>query len=219
MTTTLLKSDSSSSLRTQPEIELLLACSRTRINPETKNKIKELVTQDLDWALFLSLANRHKLIPLTYHNLSSICKDSVPEEIISQMRAVYVYRTQTNMFITAELLKIHRLFQKHDIFAIPFKGMTLAMTAYKNLSFRESCDIDILISRDDFPKATELLSTLGYETIGYIAEVKDTPEVRYGSFLQSEDNQKGYDFYNPTTKIAIDLQWSVTVKAQAQNLD
>ena len=163
----------------------------------------------------IELASRHQLIPLVYHNLVSICKDAVPAEILSQMRNKYVHRAQTNLFITAELLKIYRLFQEKSIFAIPFKGMTLAMSAYQNLSFRESCDIDLLISKQDFPKATELLSALGYEMAGYIAKVKDNPSLRYGSFLQSENNQKGYDFYNPVNKIAIDLQWSVTEKAKS----
>ena len=217
MTTSLLKPNFLlSSLQLKPEIELLLATSRTEITPPIRSKIESLVKQKLDWQHLLALASRHKLVPLIYHNLSSICKDSVPEEILSQMRAVYIYRTQMNMFITAELIKIYRLFQENKIVAIPFKGMTLAMSAYKNLSFRESCDIDILISKQDFPLATELLSGLGYEMHGYIAEVKDNPEVRYGSFLQSENNQKGYDFYNPTNKIAIDLQWSVTEKAKAR---
>ena len=215
MTNTLLKTSLSNSSRSQPEVELLLGCSRTKVAPETKSKIEELVEQEIDWQLLWSLASRHKLVPLIYHNLSAICKDAVPPKIFAQMRAVYVYRTQTNMFITAELLKIHRLFQAHDIFAIPFKGMTLAMTAYKSLAFRESCDIDLLISKQDFPLATELLEKLGYEMFGYIAEVKDNPEVRYGAFLQSENNQKGYDFYNPNNQIAIDLQWSVTEKAKS----
>jgi len=214
MTNTLLKTDLSTPSRSQPEIELLLACSRTEILPELENKIKSL-TKQLDWQLFLELASRHQLIPLIYYNLASICKDAVPAEILGQMQNLYASRARTNLFITAELIKIHRLFQKNGIFAIPFKGMTLAMSAYKNLSFRESCDIDILIDRQDFPLATELLSTLGYEMIGYIAMVKDNPDIRYGAFLQSENNQKGYDFYNPVNKIAIDLQWSVTVKAQS----
>ena len=135
------------------------------------------------------------------------------------MRNLYAYRAQVNMFITAELIKVHRLFQEHQIFAIPFKGMTLAMTAYQNLSFRESCDIDLLIGKQDFPLATELLSNLGYEMTGYIAMVKDNPDLGYSSFLQSENNQKGYDFYNPVNKIAIDLQWSVTVEVQSHYFD
>jgi len=221
MIDTLLKPDLTAVLRSQLEIELLLACSRTKVAPELEAKIQLLVRQKLDWKHLFAMAARHQLVPLVYHNLSSICKDDVPAQILAQMRNIYVYRVQTNMFNTAELIKIHRLFQEHGIFAIPFKGMTLAMTAYQNLSFRESCDIDLLISRDDFPQATELLSTLGYEMHGYIAEVKDNPEVRYGSFLQSENNQKGYDFYNPGNKLAIDLQWSVTVKAQSHyfNID
>jgi len=216
MTNTLLKTNLNTKERSQPEIELLLACSRTRVSPELAARIKELVQQDLDWQRLFDLGSRHQLIPLVYHNLSRICRDAVPAESLALMQNIFAYKARTNLFITSELIRICRLFAQNDIFAIPFKGMTLAMTAYRNLTFRDSCDIDILISKQDFPLATKLLEDSGYETIGYINQVKDNPDLRYGSFLQSEANQKGYDFYNPTKKIAIDLQWSVTVEVQSR---
>ena len=219
MTNTLLKTNLSTQRRSQPEIELLLACSRTRVSPGLAQRIKDLVRQDLDWQCLFDLGSRHQLIPLIYHNLSHICKDTVPTQPLALMREVFAYKAQTNLFITGELIRICRLFEQNGIFAIPFKGMTLAMTAYHNLTFRDSCDIDILISKQDFALATKLLEDSGYETIGYIAQVKDNPILRYGSFLQSETNQKGYDFYNPTNKIAIDLQWSVTIKTQSHYFD
>ncbi|MEO1341491.1 MAG: nucleotidyltransferase family protein, partial [Cyanobacteria bacterium J06635_13] len=216
MTNTLLKTNLDTKERSQPEIELLLACSRTRVSPELAARIKELVRQDLDWQHLFDLGSRHQLIPLIYHNLSRICRDAVPAESLALMQNIFAYKAQTNLFITSELIRICRIFAQNDIFAIPFKGMTLAMTAYQNLTFRDSCDIDILISKQDFPLATKLLEDSGYETIGYINQVKDNPALRYGSFLQSEANQKGYDFYNPSKKIAIDLQWSVTVEVQSR---
>ena len=214
MTSTILKTDLETQLRSQPEVDLLLACSRTKVDLELAEEIKSLAKSELNWQLLFDLANRHQLTPLVYHNLSNICKEAVPEDVFASMRSIYAYKAQRNLFITSELIKIHRLFQQHNILAIPFKGMTLAMTAYGNLAFRDSCDIDILISKKDFPKATKLLEEMGYEMAGYIAQVKDNPELRYGSFLQSESCQKGYDFVHPVKKIAIDLQWSVVEKAK-----
>lgn len=219
MTNTLLKINLSTQERSQPEIELLLACSRTKVSAELAQRIKELVQQDLDWQCLFDLGRRHQLIPLLYHNLSRICQDAIPAQPLSIMQGIFAYKAQRNLFITSELIRVCRLFAQNDIFAIPFKGMTLAMTAYQNLTFRDSCDIDILISKEDFALATKLLEESGYETIGYIAKVKDNPALRYGSFLQSEANQKGYDFYNSTKEIAIDLQWSVTVKTQSHYFD
>ena len=219
MTNTQLKTNLSTQKRSQPEIELLLACSRTKVSPQLAQKIKELVQQDLDWQCLFDLGCRHQLIPLLYHNLSRICKDIVPAQPLSLMQNIFAHKAQKNLFTTSELIRICRLFAQNNIFAIPFKGMTLAMTAYQNLTFRDSCDIDILISKEDFALATKLLEDSGYETIGYIAQVKDNPALRYGSFLQSEANQKGYDFYHPTKEIAIDLQWSVTVKTQSHYFD
>ena len=199
------------------EIELLLACSRTNITPKLKEKIQNLVRdRRLDWQGFIELASRHQVISLVYHNLAAICRDWVPAEYMAMMRGIYVHNTQKNLFITQELIRICRLFQQNNIFAIPFKGMTLAMTAYKNLTFRDSCDIDLLISKKDFPLATELLLDSGYEMAGYIAAVENNPDLRYGSYLQSENNQKGYDFVHRTKNIAIDLQWSLTEKAKSR---
>ncbi len=216
MASTLSQTYGQKSAENKSEIELLLACSRTKILPELKIKIKSLVQQNIDWQNFIHLGNRHQLIPIIYHNLAAICKDSIPTTYLAQMRQVYVYNAQKNIFITGELIKICCLFEEHNIYAIPFKGMTLAMTAYKNLSFRDSCDIDILISKQDFPVATKLLSCLGYQTTGYIAEVENNLDLRYGDFLQSENNQKGYDLINKSNGIAIDLQWSLTEKAKSQ---
>lgn len=203
------------------EIELLLACSRTNVPFELKARIQELVQQEIDWKYLIELASLHQLISLVYYNLTAICKDAVPPEYLATMRQVYVHNTQKNMAIAGELVKINRLFQANQIFAIPFKGITLAMSAYKNLAFRDSCDIDILIGKRDFPLATKLLLNAGYEMTGYIATVKDNLEIRYGSFLQSENNQKGYDFIHRQKRIAIDLQWSLVEQAKSHyfNLD
>ena len=215
MTNTLTKNTPKNSLH-ELEIELLLACSRTRISSELKTKIQKLVCEAIDWQYLVGLATRHQLVSLVYHNLAAICKDSVPSEYLAMMRQMYSYNTQKNLFITRELIRIYRLFQQHQISAIPFKGMTLAMTAYNNLTFRDSCDIDLLISKENFPLATKLLLDSGYELAGYIAAVKDNLDVRYGSYLQSENNQKGYDFVHKSKDIAIDLQWSLTEKAKSR---
>lgn len=217
MTNTLAKTNLNKTATYELEIELLLACSRTNITPELKEKIQDLVQErELNWQGFIELANRHQVISLVYHNLAAICRDRVPAKYITMMRGVYVHNTQKNLFITNELIRICRLFQENNIFAIPFKGMTLAMTAYKNLTFRDSCDIDLLISKKDFPLATKLLLDSGYEMAGYIAAVENNPDLRYGSYLQSENNQKAYDFVHRTKNIAIDLQWSLTEKAKSR---
>lgn len=212
MINTLTKNTAKNSLH-ELEIKLLLACSRTKISAELKTKIQSLVRQKVDWQYFIELAARHQLVSLVYHNLAEVCPDSVPSEYLAVMRQLYSRNTQKNLFVTRELIRIYRLFQQHQISVIPFKGMTLAMTAYKNLTFRDSCDIDLLISKKNFPLATELLLSLEYEKKEYTTNAKDSEVLRQSLFLQSETRQKGYNFINHKKKLAIDLQWSLTEKA------
>lgn len=198
----------------QPEIELLLACSRTQLTPKLETRIKFLVQQNIDWQYLIQLAGQHQVISLIYHNLAATCSDAIPSEINAYLHHRFQINAQRNLFTTSELIKIYQLFQANNIFVIPFKGMTLATIAYKNLAFRISCDIDLLIDKKDILPATKLLKSLGYEATKGTAAVKNNSDLRYGPFLQSESNQKGYDFVNKDKNIAIDLQWSLTTKAQ-----
>lgn len=198
----------------QPEIELLLACSRTQLAPRLKTRIKFLVQQNIDWQHFVQLAAQHQVTSLIYHNLATTCSDAIPLNIKTYLHQQFQINAQRNLFTTSELIKIYKLFQVNNIFVIPFKGTTLATIAYKNLAFRSSCDIDLLIDKKNILLATKLLKSLGYEVTKSAATVKNNPDLRYGPFLQSEPNQKGYDFINRDKIIAIDLQWSLTTKAQ-----
>ena len=107
----------------QLEIELLLACSRTNILPELKEKIQHIVRdRRLNWQGFIELASRHQVISLVYHNLAAICRDKIPVEYITMMRGIYVYNTQKNLFITQELIRIFVCFEKTISMLYPSKA-------------------------------------------------------------------------------------------------
>ncbi|MEM8808776.1 MAG: hypothetical protein AAGF01_22390, partial [Cyanobacteria bacterium P01_G01_bin.38] len=54
---------------TRAEVELLLCCARTQITPEGVDRIKSLLTTELDWEFLIILAARHRVLPLLFHNL------------------------------------------------------------------------------------------------------------------------------------------------------
>lgn len=196
----------------QPEIELLLACSRTQLTPQLERRIEFLVQQNIDWQYLIQLASQHKVTSLIYHNLAATCSDTIPSEIKTYLHHTFQINAQRNLFSTSELIKIYKLFQENNIFVIPFKGMTLATVAYKNLAFRIFCDIDLLIDKKNILQATKLLKTLGYETIECATIAQNNSDLRYGPFLESEPNQKGYDLINREKNVVIELQWSLAQK-------
>jgi hypothetical protein len=71
--------------------------------------------------------------------------------------------TKRNFLLAAELLKIKQVFDLDGIKFLSFKGPSLALQAYKNLSRRVFSDLDLIIAPENFPRAMQLLMSHGYE--------------------------------------------------------
>src|SRR5207245_416710 len=138
------------------EAELLLCASRASMDSGRAERIRALVRQSIDWGYVLGIGRRHGVLPLLYWHLSKIWPDAVPKAILKQLRDQFQQNTLHNLFLTGELLKLLNLFQTHGIRAITYKGPTLAMGAYGNLALRQFNDLDLLVRKNDIPKAREL---------------------------------------------------------------
>ena len=147
----------------RPETQLLLCCSRTCIDAATAEKIQKLSEQELDWNYLIRIAARNEIIPLLYQSLKLTCPKAVPENILNQLQKCYQNNASKNMFLTQELLKLLDLFVAHNISALPFKGPVLGQFAYGNLVLRNISDLDILVKKQDFLRAKELLIRHGYQ--------------------------------------------------------
>jgi Uncharacterised nucleotidyltransferase len=147
---------------TRPEIELMLCCARTRIDSATAIRIKTLLQQDIDWVYLIQTAGSQGVMPLLYWSLNNIGAEAVPKTIWTQLRNYFHTNAQHNLFLTAELHKLLNLFEQHSIPVVPFKGPVLAVCAYGNLALRQFSDLDILVSKQHFPIAQELLISEGY---------------------------------------------------------
>ena len=193
--------------------ELLLACARTKIDESIKSEIKNLVRQDINWQYLTNLASRHGVAPLIYYNLNQICSENIYPNILASLLRFFQSNAHKNLFITAELLNVLNIFQANNIKAIPFKGATLATSAYGNLAFRQFCDLDILIEANNIPKATQLLVSQGYKLPEPLAETKEKPYLQDNRFQCSAQYQGSYDFINYQKNIVVELHWNLTNKS------
>jgi hypothetical protein len=148
---------------TRPEIELLLCCARTQPSSEISQQIQNLVQQSINWDFLLQTAARHKVLPLLYQNLKTLCPEAVPKPVLSELRNFFHTNAANNLFHTQELLKILKLFQDNDIPVIPFKGPVLAASVYGNLALRQFGDLDILVHERDHQQAKALLLGQGHQ--------------------------------------------------------
>lgn len=128
----------------------------------TANRLRALVQQDVNWDYLVELGHRNLIIPLLYSNLNETCPEAVPALVMEKLRGEYHHNGQHNLLVTRELLRLLKLFQDEDVYAIPFKGPLLAAFVYGHLSLRWFSDLDLLISASDSAKAANLLLENGY---------------------------------------------------------
>lgn len=147
----------------QSEIELLLCCARTHLDPETCERIHSLSQTGIDWNYLVQTAIRHRVMPLLYRNLKKTCPQTVPVGTMKQLQRYFLVNAARNHVLSHELLSILGMLEQNGIIAVPFKGPVLAEYLYGDLALRQFDDLDILIHRHDAYRAHELLVSYGYQ--------------------------------------------------------
>src|SRR5215217_2834112 len=197
-------------LCSHPEVELLLCCSRTSLDPGKINRIRTLLEKDLDWEYLLSTAHRHGVAPLLFRNLSADFRGAVPETVLDRLRDHFHDNNLRNVFLTAELYKLLKAFDERGISAVPFKGPVLAAAVYGNLALREFGDLDILVHQQDVARARDGLVSLGYQPQYRLTRAQEAAFLRY---------EREYTFTHGDTGGVVELHWRVAPKAFPFSLD
>jgi hypothetical protein len=144
------------------EVELLCYCARTQLSPETIERLQTLMATDLNWALILSLAQCHRVVPLLLQTLRKLKSAPVPPPVLNELQTLASRHTFDNLNNLAELVHIIDLLKQHHISAIPFKGPTLGLNLYGDIALRPFSDLDILVAPDTFLKARQILMEHGH---------------------------------------------------------
>jgi hypothetical protein len=146
------------------EVELLLACAHIRLRPEASARIRELAggVTEIDWGWFLKIALRHGVMPLVYRQLSSVCPDAVPSEWMERLRDYFYLNAAHTHRLTEALCEALRLFEDEGIPVVPFKGPTLALSAYGDVALRQFADLDVMVKQEDVRRASVALKGAGY---------------------------------------------------------
>lgn len=154
---------------------------------------------DLDWEYLISMASRHRLRPLLYVNLNSICPEKVPEEVLGNLKSYYMANVQKNLMLTGELVKVIETLESNNIKAIPYKGPVLASSAYGNIGLRIINDLDLYIDESNIFKAIEILKLEGYQPYFELNNINES------NFLKT---QREYLFKSPGGFI-LELHWNI----------
>jgi hypothetical protein len=157
----------------------------------------------MDWPYLIGTARRHGVMPLLYWNLKEVHFETVPEGVVKEICNEYRINLIRNLFLTAKLFNLLDLFQRNSISAIPYKGPTLSVLAYGDISLRQFNDLDFIIHRDDVLKAKQVLLSEGYRPEYAL------PPDQEGTYLQHECE---YNFFDDHGKILVELHWDIVQK-------
>ena len=143
-------------------ISILLLSSKTSLNFQEQHIVSRYINEFFDNETFIQISKKHGILPIIYKNLKDI-NSTTNKQLISKLNKNYQDIAKTNILKSAELLRVIYLLKKHHIKALAFKGPTLSILAYGDITMRQFGDIDILIDKKDIYKIDNILLSNGYK--------------------------------------------------------
>jgi Uncharacterised nucleotidyltransferase len=185
-----------------PEIEIILCCARTQVEPEQMARVQVLVQGNIDWKNLILYANSHGVTQLLFQGMRQIDSIDLPEGILDYFQYFCHKNALRNIRLTRELISLTELFSVKDIAVVPFKGPVLSALAYRNLSLRQFGDLDLLVHEQDIEQACALLVAQGYQQGHLTKAQKRDLDFHAGEIV----------FINKASQTVVDLHWKITPK-------
>lgn len=165
-------------------------------------QLRGLLQQPLDWDYLFNTAFAHGLVPLLHKHLGAI--DLVPGHFLSRLKRAAVENSQSVLHLVGKQLRVQQVFKQNNVRLAFFKGAVLAQMVYGELSLRQAGDIDVLIHRDDFDRAREILESLGYVMSPQLTRVQLTSHL---------NNHCEIQFMRDDWFTMVDLHWDLAPRS------
>lgn len=140
------------------------------INHEDKNKIlveQDLKSETVDWDAVVKVSTAHYVFPALYCNLKRAdFLHYLPTDLVAYMKHITDLNRERNQQIIEQVKEINELLLANNITPIFLKGTgNLLESLYEDIAERMVGDIDFIFSKEDYPKAIEVLSNFGYSKV------------------------------------------------------
>jgi putative nucleotidyltransferase-like protein len=182
----------------RPEDQLLICIARRDLDESTAQSIRGLLNRNgFDWEYVLARATSHGVAALLAHHLQSIKCEVVPDSVLLQLQTENQQNSERCLWLAGELARLTAAMQKAGIPCIPFKGPTLAITAYRDLGLRQFTDLDLFVHTRDVARAKEVLAQLGFKPVRNLSSAREAAFLRF-------DNACAFD---NDRDVLLDLHW------------
>jgi hypothetical protein len=182
-----------------PELDLILACCGDDSDGRLSARIQQILREGVDGERLAQLAEHHGLAPLLYRRLSREmdARQSTGLETLRQQDKANAHRA---LWLTLELLNIHRHLQARGLEVLPYKGPVLAEALYGNVALRQFSDLDLLVRSHDLPRIKAALAELGY-----------APGLRLAQAAERDYLKSGYEytFDGARGRNLLEIKWQI----------
>jgi hypothetical protein len=185
------------------EDQLLLICSRSRLEQQHIAQAERLLRTPLDWDYLLEVSIRHAVAPLVSAALEGIveqcpevsrCVPSLPR---SELRSLYRGSARRNERLFRVLGDIVGALDRVGAPSVGLKDAQLATEVYPDRALRPMGDVDLLIRHEDYHRVDQAMRSLGFAA----HPREEAPFVlRYGS---------GRQFRRVSDETWVDVQWDI----------
>jgi hypothetical protein len=179
------------------------------VSSQNGDRIRTLVSGEIDWEYLFLFARRHALVALLYFRLQEDAADLVPAHQLQRLQKYFQENAARNVLLTAELCRLIKLLAASGIEAIPYKGPALALFAYDNLALRRFVDLDVMVRKEDVTRAIDLLLTEGYESS------KSLSANQQQALLRTQHNVQ---FRRDNRRMIVELHWEVAAHLFASSV-
>ncbi|MEN8775818.1 MAG: nucleotidyltransferase family protein [Polaribacter sp.] len=140
------------------------------ISLEAKNRqaiATQLQTTTIDWDSVVKVSTAHYVLPALYCNLQRAnFLPYLPKELVGYMEHITNLNRARNQQIITQAKELNTLLLANNITPIFLKGTgNLLAGIYEDIGERMVGDIDFIFSKEDYPKAIELLRNFDYSEV------------------------------------------------------
>ena len=140
------------------------------ISLEEKNReiiLLKLRSEKIDWKTVVKVSTEHYVFPALYCSFKKVeFLKYLPEDLVEYMKYLYDLNRERNTQIITQAKELNKLLLANNITPIFLKGTgNLLEGLYDDISERMVGDIDFICSKDVYPKAIQVLSENGYDTV------------------------------------------------------
>jgi len=175
-----------------------LLCLLVRPSPDFV-RARQLLDEGVDFRDVLDAAQKHSLRPQLIRSLAELGGARVPPEARSSLESFRQLHSAMSLANAEQLGRIADALAARGVRFAAFKGVTLAIILYGDLSAREYTDIDLIVPSEALDAAEDVVEALGY--------VNDHSDRHFRHAFQGYQRQLAFTHPDRAT---VDLHWDFT---------